>query len=107
MIYFINNKRLLRVEQQIIYLIDRKKLSDSEIENKLKELKDWKIENGKLCKFFEFKNFTQAFGFITKIALEAEKIDHHPELFNVYNKVRVYLSTHSINGLSEYDFLLA
>jgi 4a-hydroxytetrahydrobiopterin dehydratase len=88
-------------------LIDRKKLSDNEIESKLKELKNWKMENGKLYKYFEFKNFTQAFGFITRIALESEKIDHHPELFNVYNKVRVYLSTHSVNGLSEYDFLLA
>jgi 4a-hydroxytetrahydrobiopterin dehydratase len=88
-------------------LIDRKKLSDNEIESKLKELKNWKMENGKLYKYFEFKNFTQAFGFITRIALESEKIDHHPELFNVYNRVRVYLSTHSVNGLSEYDFLLA
>jgi 4a-hydroxytetrahydrobiopterin dehydratase len=88
-------------------LINREKLSDNEIEVKLKEIKDWKIENGKLCKSFEFKNFTQAFGFITKIALESEKVDHHPELFNVYNKVRVYLSTHTINGLSEYDFVLA
>jgi 4a-hydroxytetrahydrobiopterin dehydratase len=88
-------------------LINRKKLSDNEIEVKLKEIKDWKVENGKLYKSFEFKNFTQAFGFITKIALESEKIDHHPELFNVYNRVRVYLSTHAINGLSEYDFMLA
>ncbi len=83
------------------------KLSDNEIERKLKEIKGWKIENGKLCKSFEFKNFTQAFGFITKIALESEKIDHHPELFNVYNKIKVYLSTHKVNGLSEYDFVLA
>lgn len=88
-------------------MINREKLSDNEIEVKLKEIKNWKLENGKLSKSFEFKNFTQAFGFITKIALEAEKVDHHPELFNVYNKVRVYLSTHTANGLSEYDFVLA
>ena len=81
------------------------KLSDNEIEVKLKEIKNWQIENGKLCKSFEFKNFTHAFGFITKIALE--KLDHHPELFNVFNKVKVFLSTHKINGLSEYDFILA
>jgi len=84
-----------------------KKLSDNEIEVKLKETKNWQIENGKLCKSFEFKNFTQAFGFITKIALESEKLDHHPELFNVFNKVKVFLSTHKVNGISEYDFLLA
>jgi 4a-hydroxytetrahydrobiopterin dehydratase len=84
-----------------------KKLSDNEVEAKLKETKNWKIENNKLCKSFEFKNFIQAFGFITKIALESEKLDHHPELFNVFNKVNILLSTHEINGLSEYDFILA
>ena len=84
-----------------------KKLSDNEIEAKLKEIKNWQIENGKLCKSFEFKNFTQAFGFITKIALESEKLDHHPELFNVFNKVKIFLSTHKVNGLSEYGFILA
>ena len=84
-----------------------KKLFDNEVEVKLKELRDWKIKNGKLCKSFEFKNFTQAFGFITKIALESEKLDHHPELFNVFNKVKIFLSTHKVNGLSEYDFILA
>jgi len=88
-------------------LNDYKKLLDNEVEVKLKELRNWKIENGKLCKSFEFKNFTQAFGFITKIALESEKLDHHPELFNVFNKVNIFLSTHKINGLSEYDFILA
>jgi len=84
-----------------------KKLSDNEVEAKLQETNNWKIENNKLCKSFEFKNFIQAFGFITKIALESEKLDHHPELFNVFNKVNIFLSTHAINGLSEYDFLLA
>ncbi len=84
-----------------------KKLSDNEIEAKLKELRNWQIEKGKLCKSFEFKNFTQAFGFITKIALESEKLDHHPELFNVFNKVKIFLSTHKVNGISEYDFILA
>jgi 4a-hydroxytetrahydrobiopterin dehydratase len=84
-----------------------KKLSDNEIEGKLKEIRNWQIEKGKLCKSFEFKNFTQAFGFITKIALESEKLDHHPELFNVFNKVKIFLSTHKVNGISEYDFILA
>lgn len=84
-----------------------KKLSDNEIEGKLKELRNWQIEKGKLCKSIEFKNFTQAFGFITKIALESEKLDHHPELFNVFNKVKIFLSTHKVNGISEYDFILA
>jgi 4a-hydroxytetrahydrobiopterin dehydratase len=84
-----------------------KKLTDNEIAIKLKEISNWEIQQGKLCKSFEFKNFTQAFGFINKIALESEKLDHHPELFNVFNKVKIFLSTHKINGLSEYDFILA
>ena len=84
-----------------------KKLSENEIEVNLKKIKNWQIENGKLYKSFEFKNFTQAFGFITKIALESEKLDHHPELFNVFNKVKIFLSTHKVNGISEYDFILA
>ena len=54
-----------------------------------------------------FKNFVQAFGFMTKVAIEAEKINHHPEWFNVYNKVQVTLSTHDLNGLSTYDVQMA
>jgi len=67
----------------------------------------WSIKGGKLNKMFEFQNFTQAFGFISKIAIEAEKINHHPELYNVYNKVRILLFTHDINGISDQDFKLA
>jgi 4a-hydroxytetrahydrobiopterin dehydratase len=73
----------------------------------LEELDDWNIKEGKLNKNFEFSNFIHAFGFITKIALEAEKIEHHPEIHNVYNKVEISLSTHDIHGISEYDFNMA
>ena len=55
----------------------------------MSELQDWKEIEGKLCKDFKFKNFVEAFGFISKIALEAEKMDHHPEITNVYNKVEI------------------
>ncbi|MGI9263105.1 MAG: 4a-hydroxytetrahydrobiopterin dehydratase, partial [Woeseiaceae bacterium] len=54
-----------------------------------------------------FRNFSDAFGFMTSAAIEAEKMDHHPEWFNVYNKVDIYLTTHSAGGLTDLDFQLA
>jgi 4a-hydroxytetrahydrobiopterin dehydratase len=67
----------------------------------------WEIIDGKLAKVFKFKDFQQAFGFMTMCALYAEKQDHHPEWSNVYNKVAVQLITHDVSGLSEKDFNLA
>jgi 4a-hydroxytetrahydrobiopterin dehydratase len=58
-------------------------------------------------KTYRFKDFTQAFGFMTKVALTAEKADHHPEWFNVYNKVDIVLTTHDANGVSSRDIDLA
>ncbi|MEO1331399.1 MAG: 4a-hydroxytetrahydrobiopterin dehydratase [Pseudomonadota bacterium] len=58
-------------------------------------------------KTFKFKSFAQAFGWMSQIAIEAEKLDHHPEWFNVYSKVEVVLTTHDVNGLSELDVKLA
>ena len=60
-----------------------------------------------IVKQFKFKNFNQAFGFMTRVALQAEKMDHHPEWFNVYNKVDITLSTHACDGLSDKDVRLA
>jgi 4a-hydroxytetrahydrobiopterin dehydratase len=56
---------------------------------------------------FAFKDFNRAFGFMTQVALYAEKADHHPEWFNVYNKVRITLSTHDAGGITEKDLALA
>jgi len=88
------------------------KLDEQAIQQALKELnartaQEWIIENGKLAKSFKFKNFQQAFGFMTMCALYAEKKDHHPEWSNVYNKVDVQLVTHDVAGLSAKDFDLA
>jgi len=58
-------------------------------------------------KKFTFKDFNQAFGFMTRVALKADKMDHHPEWFNVYNRVEVTLSTHECQGLSDRDVTLA
>jgi 4a-hydroxytetrahydrobiopterin dehydratase len=67
----------------------------------------WHIESDKLSKTFKFKSFIRAFGWMSQIAIWAEKLNHHPEWFNVYNKVEVKLTTHDVGGLSELDFKLA
>lgn len=68
----------------------------------------WKEENNSLSKSFEFKNFIQAFSFMTKVAMIAEKMNHHPEWKNVYNKVDIILTTHDEgNTITEKDRLLA
>jgi len=84
-----------------------KKLKENEIKKALKNLKGWKIENGKIKKEFIFKDFSQAFAFMVRIAIEAEKINHHPELFNVYNKVIIELTTHEVDGITDLDIKLA
>jgi len=70
-------------------------------------LPGWSLDDEKLYKEFEFKNFIDAFGFMTKIAITAEKMNHHPEWFNVYNKVQIHLTTHEAGGISENDVNLA
>ncbi len=83
------------------------RLTDSEIEEALAGLDGWSLENGKLNRDFKFANFIEAFGFMTSAAIEAEKMDHHPEWFNVYNKVSVQLVTHSADGITNLDVELA
>ena len=75
----------------------------------LASLKDWKEVAGRdaIQKSFKFADFTQAWGFMTKVALAAEKADHHPEWSNVYNRVDIVLSTHDAGGLSDKDVALA
>ncbi|KAI8902964.1 transcriptional coactivator/pterin dehydratase [Globomyces pollinis-pini] len=69
----------------------------------------WFLVNGRdaIQKSFQFKDFQSAFGFMTRIAIAADKMDHHPEWFNVYNKVEITLSTHDAGGLSVRDIQLA
>jgi 4a-hydroxytetrahydrobiopterin dehydratase len=75
----------------------------------LATLKGWTEVQGRdaITRTFEFKDFNQAFGFMTRAALVAEKSDHHPEWFNVYKKVEVTLSTHDAGGLTQKDIALA
>lgn len=75
----------------------------------LKKLKGWKDVKGRdaIAKKFQFENFNEAFGFMTRVALLADKMDHHPEWFNVYNKVDVTLSTHDAGGVTQNDIEMA
>jgi 4a-hydroxytetrahydrobiopterin dehydratase len=85
------------------------KLPAAEKAKALAELSGWSELSGRdaIAKSFKFKTFNEAFGFMARVALEAEKMDHHPEWTNVYNKVDVVLSTHSAGGLTELDVKLA
>ena len=87
--------------------MDYKALEEVELKKALEELRGWEIIDGKLSKEFVFRDFNEAFGFMTRVALEAEKMNHHPEWFNVYNKVRIELLTHAINAISNFDIMLA
>jgi len=82
-------------------------LSTKEIEARLESRPDWTLDNGKLHRLFTFESFVEAFGFMSQIAILAEKMDHHPEWSNVYNRVDVFLTTHDARGVSELDFELA
>ncbi|MFL6690316.1 MAG: 4a-hydroxytetrahydrobiopterin dehydratase [Alphaproteobacteria bacterium] len=75
----------------------------------LKELPEWRQVDGReaITRTFRFKTFNAAFGFMTRVALLAEKMDHHPEWFNVYNRVEVTLATHDAGGVTEKDIAMA
>lgn len=82
-------------------------LSQEEIAASVKALNGWTIENGKLHKEFTFNNFIEAFGFMSRVALIAEGMNHHPEWFNVWNRVVIDLTTHDASGISILDFEFA
>ena len=85
------------------------RLTDEEREAALAPLVDWQIVEGRdaITRSYKFKDFNEAFGWMTRIALVAEKMDHHPEWANVYNNVKVTLSTHDAGGLTQLDVNLA
>ena len=83
------------------------KLTDAEISAQLEGISGWTVENEKLHKEFQFDSFVEAFGFMASVALIAESMNHHPEWFNVYNRVTVDLATHDAGGISALDFELA
>jgi 4a-hydroxytetrahydrobiopterin dehydratase len=83
------------------------KLDHTVIEAKLLDIPGWELREGKLHREFRFGDFVRAFGFMSSAAIVAEKMDHHPEWFNVYNRVTVDLTTHDAGGITELDFELA
>lgn len=84
-----------------------KRLEENEIQQYFKDLKGWKLESNAIVKEWQFKDFTEAMVFINQVAELAEQQDHHPELFNVYNKVTLTFSTHDAGGLTTRDFRIA
>ncbi len=83
------------------------KLTDQAARAALRALPDWSIQADKLHREFRFADFNAAFAFMTRVALAAEQLDHHPEWWNVYNRVVVDLTTHDAQGISQRDFDLA
>jgi 4a-hydroxytetrahydrobiopterin dehydratase len=79
------------------------KLSQSEIASAVRKLNGWSVANGKLHRDYEFANFVHAFGFMATAALMIEKMGHHPEWFNVYNRLSVDLATHDAGGITKKD----
>ncbi len=85
----------------------RSVLSPEQLSSALEELEGWCVKEGKLHKVFQFPDFIEAFGFMSKVALVAQTMNHHPEWSNVYGMVRVDLVTHDSGGITEWDVTLA
>ncbi len=83
------------------------KLTDSEIDSELSKLSGWQVENGQITKTFEFQAYADGLLFASACGLLAERSDHHPDMMITWRKVKVSLSTHSENGISDKDFALA
>jgi len=83
------------------------KQTSTSIEEQIIALKQWKTQNGKLYRKIIFKNFIEAFSFMTHIAIYAEKVNHHPEWKNVYNELEIWLKTHDKDAITEKDIALA
>lgn len=84
-----------------------KALSKAEVDEALESLEGWRVEEGRLQRTFEFGDFSEALAWMVRAGIEAEKLDHHPDWSNSWNKVEVQLQTHSIDALSELDVKLA
>jgi 4a-hydroxytetrahydrobiopterin dehydratase len=83
-------------------------LSKDEITKNLSSLSGWMQEGSQIAKLFQFKDFAEALSFVNKVGAEAEKMDHHPDIFiHSWNKVKITISTHSEGGITKKDFQLA
>ena len=87
--------------------MNRTPYSTEQITQLLSSLPGWQFDGTHLVAKFKFADFTTAFAFMTRVAFEAEKLDHHPEWSNVYNRVEIKLNTHDAKGITELDIALA
>lgn len=83
------------------------RFTEAQLQDVMAELPEWEVREEKLYRQFVFKDFVSAFSFMTQVALLAEKMDHHPDWSNVYNRVDVALTTHDLGGISMRDITLA
>lgn len=82
-------------------------LDDVEVQRAIAELPEWRVEDGKLVREWKFADFSAAFGFLSRVALLAEKSNHHPEIFNSYANVRLELVSHDAGGVTQRDLDMA
>lgn len=87
--------------------MEKRRVNTGEVEEALKALPGWAVDEGKLKKEFKFGSFAEAIGWLVSVAIYADRINHHPEWFNVYNRVSVSLVTHDMGALSTLDLELA
>lgn len=97
-----NLTNFIELENEIM-----KTYTEQTIQLELKTLNNWHFKENGIEKKFQFKDFSQALGFIVQVGVQSEKRNHHPELINVYNKVSIRLSTHDANGITDKDIDLA
>jgi 4a-hydroxytetrahydrobiopterin dehydratase len=89
------------------YAMSAPRLSEAELNSALSQLQGWSLKDGKLHRQYQFGSFVEAFGFMSSLALVAESMGHHPEWFNVYNRVAIDLTTHDSGGITQKDVDLA
>jgi len=82
-------------------------MTEDEINNRLLDFDGWDYQDGAIHTAFEFENFKECFSAMTRIAFEAERLNHHPDWANVYNHLEIFLSTHDADGITEADFEFA
>jgi 4a-hydroxytetrahydrobiopterin dehydratase len=87
--------------------MERRKLSDAEIEARLADLSDWTVASDKLSKRFEFKNFAESLDFVNRVGEIAERRDHHPDILFGWGYAEFFITTHDRGGLTDFDFALA
>jgi 4a-hydroxytetrahydrobiopterin dehydratase len=97
----------LSSSHQPVFAMSAPVLSANELDTAIAQLDGWSVQNGKLHRQFQFSSFVEAFGFMSSVALVAESMGHHPEWFNVYNRVTIDLTTHDSGGITQKDVDLA